>query len=31
MIPNKEIGWSQEAALYYEIIKKLDKLIKALK
>jgi len=27
-IPSKQIGWSEKANLYYEIIKKLDRLIK---
>lgn len=27
-IPNKQIGWSTEANLLYEILKKLDQLVK---
>jgi len=27
-IPNKQIGWSQESNLLYEILKKLDQLVK---
>lgn len=27
-IPNKQIGWSNEANLLYEILKKLDQLVK---
>lgn len=27
-IPNKQIGWSNEANLLYEVLKKLDQLIK---
>jgi hypothetical protein len=27
-IPNKQVGWSNEANLLYEILKKLDQLIK---
>jgi hypothetical protein len=29
-VPNKQIGWSQEANLLWEISKQLDKLIAAL-
>lgn len=28
MIPQKQIGWSNEANLLYEILKKLDQLVK---
>jgi len=30
-IPNKQIGWSQEAKLISEIIKQLDRVIKIVK